>query len=340
MAGVSTPLLAAEVSQAGAIGSIGLGSSTPDVARTMIQEVRERTDRAFNVNFFVHEPARHNQDQEAKWIERLSPAFAQFGVIAPRELREIYKSFNEDAAMLAMLLESPPPLVSFHFGAPKPQIVQALHERGVLLLATATNLDEARDLERAGIDILVAQGIEAGGHRGIFNTAADDPGLGTLALTRLLVRETNLPVVAAGAIMDGAGIAAASALGAIAGQMGTAFISCPESAADEAYRSALFGEGNKQTHFTSAISGRPARSLPGGFSEAPFHTEDYADIPDYPIAYDAAKALHSAAKQHGEHKYGAFWAGQGAPLCRAMPARRLIQKLAIEFDEACTIAAQ
>lgn len=330
MAGVSTPALAAAVSNGGALGSIGVGATDATGARTLIEELRARTDRAFNVNLFVHVDAKADPVREAAWLDWLAPLFAEFEVLPPKTLRTVYRSFANDRDMLTMLLELAPPVVSFHFGLPSAGAITALRERGILLMATATSLDEARAIDAAGIDVVVAQGIEAGGHRGVFDPAAPDDALGTIALTRLLVSKTNLQVVAAGGIMDGAGIVAALDLGATATQLGTAFIACPESAADDAYRTALAGPGAYHTCLTSLISGRPARALPNRFTKLA-ETASAGLPPDYPIAYDAGKALHAAAKAKGEHGFGAQWAGQGAPLARAMPAAKLVEVLRMEL---------
>ncbi|MDI6024768.1 nitronate monooxygenase [Corticibacterium sp. UT-5YL-CI-8] len=331
MAGVSTPKLAAAVSDAGGLGSIGVGATDAAGAHAMIAEVRERTGRPFNVNIFVHAPPTANQTREAEWIDWLRPLFLECGSEPPASLREIYKSFLDDTDMLAMLLETAPPVVSFHFGLPPEEVLSALRARNILLLATVTSLDEARAAEAAGIDVLVAQGIEAGGHRGVFDTAHHDDALGTMALTRLLVLKSGLPVVAAGGIMDGAGIAAALDLGAVAAQLGTAFIACPESAADNAYRAALKGQGAYHTTMTPLISGRPARSLANRFTALAPQVGNRRP-PDYPIAYDAGKALHAAARAAGEHGFGAQWAGQGAPLARELPAGELVQTLYAELQ--------
>ena len=333
MAGVGTPALAAAVSDAGALGSIAVGATDAAGARIMIEEVRARTDRAFNVNVFVHGAAMADAVREAAWLELLASLFAEFGAQPPAALRTIYKSFADDADMLAMLCETRPPVVSFHFGLPSADAIAALRSCGILLMATATNLVEAHAIEAAGIDIVVAQGIEAGGHRGVFDPAAHDDALGTMALTRLLVRNIGLPVIAAGGIMDGAGIAAALDLGAIAAQLGTAFIACPESAADDGYRAALAGPGAWHTVMTPLISGRPARALANRFTALAGHVGDRRP-PDYPIAYDAGKALHAAAKARGEHGFGAHWAGQGAPLVRALPAAALVAALRSELGAA------
>ncbi|RYD59781.1 MAG: nitronate monooxygenase [Sphingomonadales bacterium] len=331
MAGVSTPQLAAAVAEQGALGSIAVGATNAAGARAMIEETRARTDRAFNVNVFVHGKATANPVREAAWLSWLAPLFKEFEAEPPTALRTIYQSFADDPEMLAMLLELAPPAISFHFGVPSTEIIAALRARNILLMATATSLDEARAIEAAGIDAIVAQGIEAGGHRGVFDPLAPDDALGTVALTRLLVLKTNLPVIAAGGIMDGAGIASALDLGAVAAQLGTAFIACPESAADEAYRDALNGPGAYHTSMTSLISGRPARALANRFTGLARATGDIRP-PDYPIAYDAGKALHAAAKAKGEHGFGAQWAGQGAPLARAMPAGELIEVLRTELQ--------
>ena len=330
MAGISTPALAAAVAEAGALGSVAIGTTDADGARAMIAQVRARTDRAFNVNLFVHGPASADPVREAEWLDWLRPSFAEFQVEPPKVLRTIYKSFAEDADMLAALVETAPPVVSFHFGIPPADALTALRANGILMLATATSLDEARAIEAAGIDVIVAQGIEAGGHRGMFDPAAPDDALGTMALTRLLVRNTRLQIGAAGGIRDGAGIAAALDRGAAAAQLGTAFVACSESAADEAYRAALAGPGAYHTVLTSLISGRPARALANRFTALAQNVGARLP-PDYPIAYDAGKALHAAAKVQGEHGFGAQWAGQGAPLTRRMPAAELVEALRAEL---------
>jgi nitronate monooxygenase len=335
MAGVSTPALAAAVAEQGGLGSIGVGATDAAGARAMIEETQARTTRAFNVNLFVHAGATANPAGEAAWLDWLAPVFAEFGAKPPLALRTIYKSFSDDPDMLTMLLALAPPVVSFHFGLPSAAIITALRERGIVLMATATSLHEARAIESAGIDAIVVQGIEAGGHRGVFDPAEPDDALGTIALTRLLVLKTKLPVIAAGGIMDGAGIAAVLDLGAVAAQLGTAFILCPESAADGEFRAALTGPGAYHTSLTSLISGRPARALANRFTGLAVAIGDRRP-PDYPIAYDAGKALHAAAKAKGEHGFGAQWAGQGAPLARAMPAGELVKLLRTELQSCRT----
>src|SRR5581483_284470 len=238
MAGVSTPAMAAAVSEAGALGSLGVAAAGAEGARRMIKAVRERTSRSLHVNVFCHAPAQPDTNVETAWLEYLRPHFERFGVKPPAALREIYRSFLEDDDMLDVLLEEKPRVVSFHFGLPSAERVRALREAGIVLLSSATRLSEARAAEAAGMDAVIAQGYEAGGHRGVFDPNAPDDNLGTFALTRLLVRQLRVPVIAAGGIMDGAGIEAALRLGARAAQLGTAFVGCPESDADEGYRRA------------------------------------------------------------------------------------------------------
>lgn len=340
MAGVSTPALAAAVSNAGALGSLGLGAMNAQTARKAIRDTRELTAKPFNVNLFCHRPATPDAAVERAWLDWLEPAFRQYGATPPQKLAEIYTSFVADEAMQAMLLEERPAVVSFHFGLPSDAVIAALKGAGVVLLACATNLDEARAAVDAGVDALVAQGIEAGGHRGVFDATERDDRLGTFALTRLLVENVAVPVIAAGGIMDGAGIAAALALGAQAAQLGTAFVACPETAIDEGYRRALLGDAAqnaaRNTTFTAAISGRVARSLVNRFT-ALGEQADAPQIPAYPMTYDAGKALNAAAKAQGEFGYGAQWAGQAAALARALPAADLVAQL--EREARASIAA-
>jgi nitronate monooxygenase len=332
MAGVSTPTMAAAVSNAGGLGSIGVGATDAAGARGMIESVKALTNKPFNVNVFTHRPARADPAREHAWLEALAPEFHRFGAEPPAALGEIYTSFVEDEAMLELFLETGPAVVSFHFGLPPARTIERLKAAGVVLLCSATTLAEALEAGGAGVDAIVAQGWEAGGHRGVFDPEAPDSRLGVTALTRLLVSRLSVPVIAAGGIMDGAGIAAMLDLGAEAAQLGTAFIACPESSADAYYRDALFGPGAAATEMTDLISGRPARCLANGFTALKDGALKGLTPPAYPIAYDAGKALAAAAKAAGDGGFGAQWAGQGAPLARAMPAADLVRTLAEELS--------
>lgn len=337
MAGVSTPALAAAVSNAGALGSIGIGAASLSDARLMVRQTRALTGHAFAVNVFCHETPMPDPAAEAAWLNHLRDEFLRFDAEPPTELRTIYKSFRDDHETATMLMEEQVPAISFHFGLPVQPIIDKLKRAGPLLFATVTNVQEARTAVSAGIDVLVAQGFEAGGHRGVFNPNEKDPKLGTAALLRCLQNnEIWLPIVAAGGIMDGKQVAAALEQGAIAAQLGTAFVPCPESAADDAYRAAL--ANGSETAMVTAVSGRPARTLINRWTERviPRLRGGRLHPPGYPIAYDAGKALHAAAKAHGEGGYGAQWAGEGAAAARAMPAADLVALLARELAEART----
>lgn len=328
MAGVSTPELAAAVSNGGGLGSLGLGAGSVAVARAMIRATRALTLRPFNVNMFCHRPATADAGREAAWLAHLAPAFAEFGAQAPTRLRQIYETFIGNEAMFAMLLEERPAVVSFHFGLPATEWLGEFRAAGIVTLACATNPGEAAECERAGVDAIVAQGVEAGGHRGVFEPALDE-SIGTFALVRLLVRQCELPVIAAGGIMDGAGIVAALKLGAAGAQLGTAFVLCPESSASAAYREQMKSDRAHHTRITAAVSGRPARGLANRMYA--LCGNDVPPLPDYPIAYDAAKALHAAASARGNHEFAAYWAGQGAPLARELPAAQLLSRLVEEY---------
>ena len=331
MAGVSTPRLAAAVSNAGALGSIAIGAAAPEQARKMLAETRALTDRPFNVNVFCHRAPREDVTRNSDWLAALAPLFGEFDIPPPAGLREIYRSFLADQSMLDLLLAAPPPVVSFHFGLPPASWIEALHDAGILVLACVTNLREMSLAEAAGVDALVAQGWEAGGHRGIFDPDEGDSQLGTFALLQVLVRQTGLPVIAAGGIMDGKGIRAALDLGAVAAQMGTAFVLCPESSANANYRAALASERNRDTRMTRVISGRPARGIVNRLI-TDLEQPGMPPVPDYPLTYDATKQLVAAAMAGGNPDFGVYWAGQAAPLVRSMPAAELVATLARELD--------
>ncbi|MGF6273834.1 nitronate monooxygenase [Massilia sp. UYP11] len=330
MAGTATPQMAAAVSNAGALGSLGIGPSTAAQARAMIEETRALTSKPININVFCHAPARRDAALEAAWLAHLAPLFDEAGARTPASLDEIYPGFNDDEESFQMLLALRPEVVSFHFGLPSGERLAALRAAGIRTMATATNLEEALRIEREGLDAIVAQGIEAGGHRGMFDPEATDERLSMAVLVRLLVKRTRLPVIAAGGIMDGAGIKAALDLGAAGAQLGTAFILSPESAANDAYRANLQSARASTTVLTTVISGRPARGMVNRLI-----AHGASGVPAaYPVAYDAAKQLHAAAAKTGNHDFAPHWAGQGAPLARAMPAAELVETLVRELHAA------
>ncbi len=331
MAGVSTVELAAAISNAGGIGSLGLGHVDVETARAQIQQLQQATSGPININFFCHQPETTNQERELHWLYLLTEYFKEFNASVPTRLGEGYASAWNNPPLIEMLCATKPTIVSFHFGLPEATALQRLQEAGIQVWGCATNFTEAKFLEHAGVDAIIAQGVEAGGHRGIFNPLIDS----ALPLSSLLAQlklPVQIPVIAAGGIMTGAAIAAAQVLGADLAQLGTAFIACPESAADEAYKAALLSQRAYDTAITPVFSGRPARGLRNRMHEQ-IHPMR-ADLPAYPVAYNAAKALHQAASATGNSDFAAHWAGQGAPLARALPASQLFTELCHEYAQA------
>ncbi|ENW19078.1 NAD(P)H-dependent flavin oxidoreductase [Acinetobacter haemolyticus] len=327
MAGVSTPELAAEVSNQGALGSLGLGANTPESAKELILKTQQLSDHPFQVNFFCHRPEPLNPQHEQQWIEYLTPAFKKFDAQPPTELKCIYPSFLENDDFLNVVLETKPKAVSFHFGIPHAHQIKALKNAGIITMVSATNLIEAQAIEAAGIDLIIAQGIEAGGHRGIFNQHFD-AAIKTSDLVELLTQHCSRPIIAAGGIMNGDQAKNMLKHGASAVQLGTAFVQCKSSSANAAYRKALFSQSI--TQISASLSGRPARGLLGTW-----HTQIDAPnrptVPAYPYTYDLAKQLMSIASQHQDYSYGAFWAGSNVSQIRELEAADLVNQLIVEM---------
>ncbi len=336
MAGVSTPTLAPAVSNSGGLGALGLGASTVEAAAGMISEVNALTSGPINLNFFCHRQLPLDDAVARDWIARSGAVFAEFGAEPPETLTQIYQSFIGNDAMFALLLDSAPAVASFHFGVPEQDKLSALREKGVLLIASATSLEEAEQVEAAGFDAIVAQGWQAGGHRGMFDENGSDECLTTEALTKLLVRNLSTPVIAAGGLMDGSDVCTAIGWGAMATQLGTAFVGCPETSADTGFKARL-AKGGK-TVMTRAISGRPARCLDNSFTQWSDDAAD-RDVPAYPFAYDLGKALNVAAKAKGESGFGAQWSGSEASRARFLPAAELMQALKSEMEAAEKMAS-
>lgn len=324
MAGWATPALAAAVTDAGGLGALGSATLAPAALAAQRAEVRARTNGPVNLNFFCHGEPPPDEAAQARALAALAPWYARAGLALPERLPDPpYAPFGADD--LDRLLADPPAVASFHFGHPGPAAIARLRAAGVAVLASATTVAEARILAAAGVDAVIAQGWEAGGHRGAFDPEAPDTGLGLMALLPLVADAVDVPVIAAGGIMDGRGIAAALALGAEAVQMGTAFLACPEAATPPAQRAALAAGIDDDTHLTAAFSGRPARArrsafgsaLQGGFAPYPWPR---------PLTQPLAQALPGEA---------AFvLQGQGAALARALPAQELVRVLAAEAQAA------
>ncbi|AUH33171.1 NAD(P)H-dependent flavin oxidoreductase [Paracoccus tegillarcae] len=317
MAGVSTAELTAAIANAGGLGFVALGTFSVADASAVLDKTHALTDRPFGVNLFCHEPARRDFEHEAEWLQLLGPEFDRFSAKPPAELHEMYPSFRVHDDLLSLLIERRPPVISFHFGLPRADQLQALKETGAILLATATNVQDAQRIAQAGLDGIVAQGWQAGGHRGVFDPVdpARDEQMETLTLLEKL-REVGLPLIAAGGIMTAGDRRAAMQAGASAVQCGTAFLLAPEAATSPDHRARLT---STKTQMTRAISGRPARGLINRLMQL-----DEARAAAYPMAYDAAKALSAAAMARGDHSYAAQWAGTGAAHAVARPAAQTL----------------
>lgn len=330
MAGVSTPALAAAVSNAGGLGCVPLGALTVDAAAEALQEAFALTDGPIVANLFVHQTPRSDPQITAAFLAGIGPAFECAGAKAPECLNEIYRSFNDDDDMLQMLLDLKPAAVSLHFGAAQASHMCALKGAGIKVLATATSISEALLLEQLGVDLLVMQSYGAGGHSGAFLAPPDVSTAGRSGLMKLLeetVAAVDLPVVAAGGLMTGGDVAEVMSVGAVAAQMGTAFVGCPESLASARYRELL--ASGAPTRMTSNISGRPARML---LNELLIWAEGLAVTPpEYPLCYDAVKQL-VAAKRNAD--FSVMWAGEAAINSRFLPARELLETLILELAEA------
>lgn len=328
MAGYATPRLAAAVTNAGGLGALGSATLALPALEAEVARLRGLTNGPFNLNFFCHAEPAPAPDDEAAALAALAPWFRAAGLPPPAALPACpYPAFGSDH--LAMLLADPPALASFHFGHPGPDAIAALRAAGCVVLATATTVAEARALEAAGVDGVIAQGWEAGGHRGAFAPEPPDRGIGLVALVPAIVDAVAVPVIAAGGIMDGRGIAAALALGACAVQMGTAFLRCPEAAVAPAHAAALAAGSDDDTHLTAAFSGRPARARATAFG-----TALAAGAAPYPLPRPLTQALAAADPA----AYAFHLQGQGAALARALPAADLIARLAAETAAAIDTA--
>lgn len=326
MSGFTPPPLAAAVSNAGGLGSLGCGSLPIAAIREQIAATRQATDRPFNVNLFVHRAPAAAAEAIGRMRALLAPYFAEFGLGNVPEVSDPLPTF--DRARLDLLLELKPRVVSFHFGAPETAVMHAIKQSGALTLSSATTVAEARHLESAGIDAIVAQGYEAGGHRGTFSDGAAAGMIGTLALVPQVVDAVRVPVIAAGAIADARGIAAAFALGASGVQMGTAFLACPEASVPPAYLAALRAASDESTQLTRLFTGRPARALRNRLVAELAAAEE--DALPFPMQASLLAPLWRAPSDAARAAATPFWAGQAAALAREMPAGELVSNLAAE----------
>jgi nitronate monooxygenase len=328
MAGASTPAMAAAVTRAGGLGSLGVALQSTDATRADCEAIRAATNGAYNINFFVHKEAAPARAKGEKLRDRLKPYYDELGLGDVPAAEVSSRPFNEDH--LALVLEARPPVVSFHFGLPRPDLMKAVKDAGIFTISSATNVAEAKALEAGGVDAIVAQGFEAGGHRGTFAEPYEDGWLGTMALVPQIVDVVSVPVIAAGGIADGRGIAAAFALGAQAAQLGTAFLPCPESMIPEVHRKALAAATGDQTRLTHAFSGRPARGLENRYMREMAGKEK--SFPDFPILNTLTGPMRKASAQAGTPDFVSLWAGQAAGIHRVLPAGELLERLVEETD--------
>ncbi|MDA8523054.1 NAD(P)H-dependent flavin oxidoreductase [Acidovorax sp. NCPPB 4044] len=334
MTGADTPALAAAVSEAGGLGMLGCGMRSPAAMADAAAEVRRRTDRPFGMNLFVQDTPRPDDATVQAALARLAPLYARFG-LEPAVPAQWCEDF---AAQFEALLQARPAVASFTFGILPAAQVERLHTAGCTVVGTATTVAEARAWEAVGADAVCASGLEAGGHRGTFLGGFDAAMVGTLALVPQCVDALAIPVVAAGGIMDGRGIAAALALGAQAVQMGTAFLVCDESGIAPAYRQALATARETDTRTTRTISGRPARGIVNAMMDTLAADEDA--VPAYPVQNALTGALRKAAAAQGDAQYLSLWAGQGVALARPQPAAALVERLEAEWRAAAGRAAR
>jgi nitronate monooxygenase len=322
MAGAQGSALSIAVSEAGGLGSLPCAMLTRDQARNEINIIRQRTGKPFNINFFCHQPPAPDAQREARWVERLAGLRRELGV-EQTTLPMGRETFDEAAC--ALVEEVRPPVVSFHFGLPE-KLLDRVKATGARILSSATTVEEARWLEARGIDAIIAQGAEAGGHRGMFlsEDVASQPG--TFALVPQIVDAVRVPVIAAGGIGDARGVVAALALGAAAVQIGTAYLLTPESTISQIYRSHLKAAREDQTVVTNVFTGRPARGLVNRIIREVGPMSP--DAPAFPTALNATMPLRMKAEAAGSGEFTSLWSGQAPRFAREMPAGELTRELA------------
>ena len=330
MAGSTNPELVGAVSNAGGLGSHGCARMSAAELIETAKETRAITDRPFNLNFFAHAEPASTPEEDANVLSLLSDSYHERGIgELPENHKTMYDPFDEN--ILAALLEIKPGVVSFHFGLPTPEMLGALRDAGCIILCSATTVAEARVLSDSGVDAIIAQGWEAGGHRGTFHTSFEDFGIGTMALVPQIVDAVDIPVIAAGGIADARGIAAAFKLGASGVQLGSAFLSCPEVSISETHRSAIRNARDDDTRLTRAFSGRPARARNNPYMEK--MVEQRTRFPDFPMMYKFSRPLMESSAENNDNEFSFLLYGQATALNCELPAFELLVKLAKESQD-------
>lgn len=334
--GGDTPDLIAAVVEAGALGFIGAAYLTPPQIGEVSRKVRALTARPFGINLFAPLPPPEAPRNPRLALERVAPFYAELNLPLPEIPTPTAGAFDDQ---FAAALESGASVFSFTFGIPPARALEAVKARGMFLIGTATTVDEAVALEKAGVDAVVTQGSEAGGHRGTFAGDFDAGMVGTMALVPQVADAVTVPVIASGGIMDGRGIAAALVLGANAVQMGTAFLTCDEAGVPNAYKEAILGASEHDTRMTRAFSGRPARGIVNRFMNELERAESADAILPFPLQNALTRPLRNAAARQGRAEFLSLWAGQGLRLARRQSAADLIARLADEAETAFTWTA-
>jgi nitronate monooxygenase len=325
MAGVQLGALAVAACSAGALGSLPCAMLGVDTMRKELGAIRAATARPYNVNFFCHSTPAPNAEREAAWRKALTPYFEEYGIeadsISAGPGRAPFTAETADA-----LEEFEPRVVSFHFGLPPPELLARVKRWGATILASATTVDEARWLEANGADAVIAQGAEAGGHRGIFLSEDIGTQVGTFSLVPQIVGAVQVPVIAAGGIADASGVAAAMALGAAGVQVGTAYLLCPEATTSAVHRAALKSDAARETALTNLFTGRPGRGIVNRLMRelGPIS----AHVPPFPLATAAIAPLRANAEKQGKGDFSPLWCGQNASGCKEIPAATLTRDLA------------
>jgi nitronate monooxygenase len=327
MAGAMDADLVIEVCEAGGLGSLPVATFNEQQMRQQVAKIRSRTRKPLNLNFFCHTPPVLNNAREARWRDRLKPYYEELGIDPAAPVPSSNRT-PFDAALCAAVEELKPQVVSFHFGLPDAALMTRVKNAGCVVLSSATTAEEARWLEQHGVDAVIAQGNEAGGHRGMFLTGDIGTQVGTFALVPQVVDAVKVPVIAAGAITDARGMAAALALGAAGVQVGTAYLFCPESKISAPHRAALKSSRSDSTALTNLMTGRPARGIVNRVMRELGPINEIA--PEFPLAAGALAPLRAKAEAQGSGDFSPMWSGQSASLGREMPARELTAKLARE----------
>ena len=317
--------MAIAVSNAGGLGSLPGAMLGAEGLRKELAAIRAGTDRPFNVNFFCHTPPTPDAARDAAWRARLRPYYVELG-LEPEAVATGPSRAPFDEAAADVLAEFEPPVVSFHFGLPSEELLARVRRWGAKVIASATTVEEARWLEARGVEAVIAQGFEAGGHRGMFLSDDLDTQVGTFALVPRIVAATKVPVIASGGIADAAGVAAAMKLGAAGVQVGTAYLLCRECTTSGVHRAALKGEAAETTAITNVFSGRPARGI---VNRAMRELGPMSEIaPPFPLAASAMSPLRAEAERRGTGDFSPMWAGQNVSGCREISAADLTRALA------------